>query len=96
VAEIHNLLPRTGLHIVGEYFQKIHYQLLAPKAGDFGNGEDGLFASARLDAMQREYKKLKLDPIPHSNTAAAASDVAKWNDPTKAALHQHCRRAIWT
>src|SRR3954468_2234792 len=31
VAEIHNLLPRSHLHIVGEYFQKIEHQLLAPK-----------------------------------------------------------------
>ena len=27
-----------------------------------------------------------LEAHPHSNTAVAASDVAKWNDPTKAAI----------
>src|SRR5215472_11858527 len=31
VADIHHLLPRAGLHIVGEHFLPIRNQLLAPK-----------------------------------------------------------------
>ena len=31
VADIHHLLPGTGLHIVGEHFQRVRHQLLAPK-----------------------------------------------------------------
>ena len=31
VADIHQLLPGAGLHIVGEYFLRIHHQLLAPR-----------------------------------------------------------------
>ena len=30
VADIHHLLPGTGLHIVGEHFQRVQHQLLAP------------------------------------------------------------------
>src|ERR1700681_1645063 len=29
VADIHNLLPASGLHIIGETFLPIHFQLLA-------------------------------------------------------------------
>ena len=29
VADIHHLLPESGLHIVGEYFMPIHFQLMA-------------------------------------------------------------------
>ena len=29
VADIHHLLPTSGLHIVGEHFLPIHFQLLA-------------------------------------------------------------------
>ena len=29
VADIHHLLPTSGLHIVGEYFLPIHFQLMA-------------------------------------------------------------------
>ena len=31
VADIHHLLPGTGLHIIGEHFQRVQHQLLAPK-----------------------------------------------------------------
>src|SRR5690606_39181950 len=31
VADIHHLLPTSGLHVVGEYFLPIHHPLLAPK-----------------------------------------------------------------
>src|SRR3546814_17982665 len=31
VADIHHLLAGSGLHIIGEHFQKVEHQLLAPK-----------------------------------------------------------------
>src|SRR5262249_36394195 len=31
VAEIHQILPKSKLHIVGEFFQQIEHHLLAPK-----------------------------------------------------------------
>src|SRR3954468_17766064 len=40
VADIHNLLPRTNLHIVGEYFQNIEHCLLAPKGATLATVKD--------------------------------------------------------
>src|ERR1700744_197238 len=31
VADIHHLMPRSGLHIVAEYFLPVQHQLMAPK-----------------------------------------------------------------
>ena len=31
VADIHHLLPESGLHIIGEHFQRVDFQLVAPK-----------------------------------------------------------------
>src|SRR5690606_35115537 len=31
VADIHYLLPTSGLHIIGEHFLPIHFQLMAPR-----------------------------------------------------------------
>ena len=31
VADIHHLLPESGLHIIGEHFQRVNHCLLAPK-----------------------------------------------------------------
>src|SRR3982074_3059981 len=32
VADIHHLLPQSGLFIVGEWFLPVHHQLMAPRA----------------------------------------------------------------
>ena len=37
VAEIHNLLPKTNLSIVGEYFQKIEHHLVGIKGAKLEN-----------------------------------------------------------
>src|SRR5918992_3578016 len=31
VADVHHLLPDSGLHIVGEHFERVNHHLLAPK-----------------------------------------------------------------
>jgi len=86
VAEIHNILPRTKLHIVGEYFQKIHYQLLSSNSATLETVKTVYSHPQGLMQCRENLRKLKLVGEPHSNTAAAAADVAKWNDTTKAAL----------
>ena len=37
VADIHHLLPDSGLHIIGEHFVRVHINLLA-RAGDAARG----------------------------------------------------------
>ena len=32
VADIHHLMPHSGMHIVAEYFLPVRHQLMAPKA----------------------------------------------------------------
>ncbi len=86
VAEIHHLLPKTNLHIVGEYFQHIEHQLLAPKGATLKTVKDVYSHPQGLLQCRDNLRQLKLTTHTYSNTAAAAADVAKWNDPTKAAI----------
>jgi prephenate dehydratase len=86
VAEIHQLLPRTKLHIVGEYFQPIEHCLLAPKGATLSQVKEVYSHPQGLLQCRENIRKLGLVPQAHSNTAAAAADVARWNDPTKAAI----------
>jgi prephenate dehydratase len=86
VAEIHNLLPRTNLHIVGEYFQNIEHCLLAPKGATLATIKDVYSHPQGLLQCRDHIRELSLTAHTYSNTAAAAADVAKWNDPTKAAI----------
>ncbi|MCE2926607.1 MAG: prephenate dehydratase [Rickettsiales bacterium] len=86
VAEIHQLLPRTNLHIIGEYFQPIEHQLLAPKGATMESVKDVYSHPQALLQCRQNLLKLKYQAHTYSNTAAAAADVAKWNDTTKAAI----------
>jgi prephenate dehydratase len=86
VAEIHNLLPRTNLHIVGEYFQQIEHCLLAPKGATLQSVKDVYSHPQGLLQCRESIRELELQAHTYSNTAAAAADVAKWNDTSKAAI----------
>jgi prephenate dehydratase len=86
VAEIHNLLPNTPLHFVAEHFQRVEHHLLGVKGATL-EGVTTVYSHPQALMQCREHLvALKVAREPHSNTAAAAADVAKWNDPTKAAL----------
>jgi len=86
VAEIHNLLPRSSLHIVGEYFQNIEHCLLAAKGATLETVKDAYSHPQALMQCRERLREMGLTTHTYSNTAAAAADVAKWNDPTKAAI----------
>lgn len=86
VAEIHNLLPRTKLHIVGEHFQKVEHHLYAPKSATLETVKDVYSHPQGLMQCRKHIRELNLTTHNHSNTATAAQDVAQWNDPSKAAI----------
>ncbi len=86
VAEIHNLLPRTDLHIIGEHIQRIEHHLMGVKGADINNIQYIYSHPQALMQCRDNLRKFNAQLHPHSNTAVAASDVAKWNDPTKVAI----------
>ena len=86
VADIHHLMPDSGLHIIAEHFQRINHHLLAPKGAKL---EDVKLVHSHVHALnqcRRLLAQLKLKPVVHVDTAGAAADVAKWNDKTQAAI----------
>lgn len=86
VAEIHNILPHTDLHIVGEHFHTIHHSLLAPKDASLDTIKEVYSHPQSLLQCRKTLRSMGLNPVSHSDTALAAENIAKWNDPTKAAL----------
>lgn len=86
VAEIHNLLRNTELSIVGEYFQRIEHFLVAPKGAIINDITDIYSHPQALMQTKETLKTYNFKKHEYSNTAAAAQDVAKWNDKTKAAI----------
>jgi prephenate dehydratase len=86
VADIHHLLPRSGLHIVGEHFLPIRFQLCAPKGATLATVKDVYSHVHALGQCRKIIRKLGLTAHVAGDTAGSAREVAEWNDPTKASL----------
>jgi len=86
VADIHHLLPASGLFIVGEWFLPIRHQLMAPrgaKLADIKTVESHVHA---LGQCRRIIRKLGLKPIVAADTAGSARDIAERGDKSSAAI----------
>jgi prephenate dehydratase len=86
VAEIHNILPRSTLHIVGEYIQRIEHCLMAPKGATLEGIKHVYSHPQGLMQCRENLRKMSAQAHPYSNTAQAAKDVADWKDVSKAAI----------
>jgi len=86
VADIHHLLPESNLFIIGEYFQPVHHCLLVPKGGSFETVKEARSHEQALAQCRNTLRELKIKPVIAADTAGAAQDVAKLNDPSIAAI----------
>src|SRR5580698_5979065 len=80
VADIHHLLPGSGLFIVGEYFLPIRQQLMAirgTKLADIKSVESHVHA---LGQCRRVIRKLGVRPIVAADTAGSARDISERKD----------------
>ena len=83
VADIHFLLPESGLAIVGEYFMPIHHALMALGDGPF---EAAYSHPQALGQSRRFLRERGIVPLSHADTAGAAAYVAERGDPGVAAI----------
>ncbi len=86
VADIHHLLPESGLHIVAEHFQKVDHQLLAPKGASMDTVREVHSHVQALSQCRKFIRGHGLKPVVHVDTAGAAAEVAERGDPGQAAI----------
>jgi prephenate dehydratase len=86
VADIHALLPASGLHIVGETFLPIHFQLLAVPGARIGDLRSVHSHVHALGQCRNIIRRHGLKPVVASDTAGAAREVAERGDKTRASL----------
>jgi len=84
VADIHFLLPESGLHIVDEYFMPIRHCLMA-KSGH-ANIKTAMSHPQALGQCRHYLRKRGIIPVAYADTAAAAAFVAQSDDPHAAAI----------
>jgi prephenate dehydratase len=86
VADIHHLLPQSGLFIVGEYFLPVRHQLMAPRGATLANIKTVESHVHALGQCRRIIRKLGIRPIISGDTAGAARIVAERSDMSCAAI----------
>lgn len=86
VADIHHALPTSGLHIIGEYFLPIHFDLLAVPGATESTITSVYSHQHALGQCRRLIRELALTPVIAGDTAGSAREIAELKDPTKACL----------
>nr|WP_298930781.1 prephenate dehydratase [uncultured Erythrobacter sp.] len=83
VADIHFLLPESGLSIVGEYFMPIHHALMGVGKGPY----EAAYSHPQALGQSRLFlRKRGIVPLSYADTAGAAAFVSDKGDPTQAAI----------
>jgi prephenate dehydratase len=90
VADIHLLLPESGLYIIGEHFLPIHFQLATIPGTQLGDVRTVRSHIHALSQCRRIIREHNWTPQVGDDTAGAAREVAERGDPSVAAL---CPRA---
>ena len=86
VADIHRLMPESGLHIVGEHFARVNHYLLAPEGATLKTIRRVHSHVHALGQCRDFLRRHGLEPVVHADTAGAAADIAAAGDPAEAAI----------
>lgn len=86
VADIHRLLPRSGLKIVSEHFFSVEHCLLGTKNAKASDIRQVFSHTHALPQCSRFLKQFSFKPVSYGDTAMAAEHVATLGDKTKGAI----------
>ncbi|MAP12752.1 MAG: prephenate dehydratase [Gammaproteobacteria bacterium] len=86
VADIHHLLPDSGLYIIDEHFQSVQHQLLAVEGATLETIENVTSHVQALSQCRHLIAELNLKPVQSADTAGAAKQLAESGDQTTAAI----------
>lgn len=86
VADVHRLMPESGLHIIGEHFQPIKHALIGVKGA---KKEDLKIVHSHIHALpqcRKIIEQMGLKAKVHADTAGAAQEIAKRDDKSQGAI----------
>jgi prephenate dehydratase len=86
VADVHHLLPSSGLKIVGERFKPIHFQLMVNPGVKLEEVKTAVSMPIALGQCRKTLRSMKLKTEATGDTAGAAKMLAEHPDRTKAAV----------
>jgi prephenate dehydratase len=86
VADIHHLMPTSGLNIIAEYFLPISHQLLGVKGTKLSDLKTVQSHIMALGQCRNVIKKLGLKAVIGADTAGSARQIAEMGDKSHAAI----------
>lgn len=86
VPDIHRLLPDSGLHVVGEHFERVEHCLLAPPGTTEATLKRAHSHPMALGQVLNILKELKLQGVIEADTAGAAALIAERGGHEDAAI----------
>lgn len=86
VADIHSLLPQSGLHIIQEAFVRVHINLLALPGTALSDIHAAKSHTVLLGQCKKFLEEHGIHRVTGADTAGSAKQVAELGDPTVAAL----------
>jgi prephenate dehydratase len=95
VADIHHLMPNSGLHIIGEWFQPIRHQLMAPKGAKLADIKTVESHVQALGQCRNMIRKLGIKAIVAADTAGSAREIAERGDKSAAAIASRLAAEIY-
>ena len=95
VADIHHLLPQSGLFIVGEWFLPVRHQLMAPRGARLSDIRTVESHVQALGQCRNVIRKLGIKPIVAPDTAGSARIIAERGDASCAAIASRLAAEIY-
>ena len=95
VADVHHLLPRGGLHIIGECFVRVNHNLLGVKGATLETVRTVESHVHALGQCREFIRACGYRARVAADTAGAAEDVARAGDPTRAAIASRLAAEIY-
>jgi len=95
VADIHHLLPHSGLFIIGEWFLPIRHQLMGVRGARLEGIKTVESHVHALGQCRNIIRKLKIRPIVAGDTAGSARIVSERGDRSAAAIASRLAAEIY-
>ncbi len=86
VADVHHLMPDSGLYIIGEHFDPVHHHLLALPGASLDRVRTVRSHVHALGQCRNFIRQNRLQPVVRADTAGSAAEVKELADPTIAAI----------
>ncbi len=95
VADIHHLLPRSNLYIIGEHFLPVHHQLMIVPGADASAIRTVHSHVHALGQCRKVIREIGIKPVVAADTAGAARELSQTRDTSRAAIASRLAAEIY-